>query len=82
MSQHLTIHPIGKSTVVEFRNPSLMDPIELESIAKSLYELVDDQDRRQIVLDFEKVQQDFNIPNGRRSGRQVAAKVSVVVHNR
>jgi anti-sigma B factor antagonist len=56
MNAHLTIHPMGKTTVVEFRNPSLMDPIELESIAKSLYELVDEQDRRQIILDFEKVQ--------------------------
>jgi anti-sigma B factor antagonist len=33
-----------------------MDPIELEQIGQSLYRLVDAEDRRRIVLDFEKVQ--------------------------
>ena len=44
-----------KFTVVEFRIPSLMDPIQLEDIGKNLYHLVDAEDRRRIILDFEKV---------------------------
>ncbi len=51
-----TIQQVEKYTVVEFRNPSLMDPVELETIGQSLYRLVDEEDRRKIILDFEKVQ--------------------------
>ena len=51
-----TIQQVDKFTVVEFRQPSLMDPVELEQIGKNLYHLVDAEDRRKIVLDFEKVQ--------------------------
>jgi anti-anti-sigma factor len=50
-----TVQQVEKFTVVEFRQPSLMDPIELESIGQALYKLVDEQDQRKIVLDFEKV---------------------------
>lgn len=51
-----TVQQIEKFTVIEFRSASLMDPLELESIGQSLYQLVDEQDRRHVVLDFEKVQ--------------------------
>jgi anti-sigma B factor antagonist len=51
-----TVSQIDNFTIVEFRNASLMDPIELEQIGQSLYRLVDAEDRRRIVLDFEKVQ--------------------------
>ena len=54
-SPHLTIQKIDKFTVVEFRTPSLMDPVQLEEIGKSVYRLVDEEDQRWIVLDFEKV---------------------------
>lgn len=43
-------------TVVEFRTASLMDPIQLEQTAQALYHLVDEQDKRMIIMDFEKVQ--------------------------
>jgi anti-sigma B factor antagonist len=43
-------------TVVEFRTPNLMDPPVLESIQADLLRLVEVEDRRHIVLDFEKVQ--------------------------
>ncbi len=55
-SPHYTILTIEKYTVVEFRTASLMDPMVLETIAQSLYELVDVQDKRLLVLDFEQVQ--------------------------
>src|SRR3982751_6976688 len=51
-----TLQQVDKFTVVEFKNPSLMDPLELEAIGQQLYKLVDEQDKRKIVLDFEKVQ--------------------------
>ena len=56
MNPNFTVHPFDKYSVIEFRNPSLMDPVILEDIGKELYRLVDEEDRRQLVLDFEKVQ--------------------------
>ncbi|HEV2296698.1 MAG TPA: STAS domain-containing protein [Tepidisphaeraceae bacterium] len=56
MSTHFTVQPIEKFTVIEFKTPSLMDPIILDEIGKELYRLVDQEDRRRLVLDFEKVQ--------------------------
>ncbi len=53
---HFTIQTIDKYCVVEFRTASLMDPLVLEDIGKSLYHLVDVEDRRMMVLDFERVQ--------------------------
>jgi anti-sigma B factor antagonist len=51
-----TLQPIGKVMVVEFRHPSLMDQVILENASKRLYKLVDEEDRRLLILDFEKVQ--------------------------
>ena len=53
---HFNISKIGDTTVVEFTTSSLMDPAQLELMATELYQLVDEQDRRHIVLDFERVQ--------------------------
>jgi anti-sigma B factor antagonist len=53
---HYTTQQIGDYTVIEFRTPSLMDPLVLEDIGKSLYRLVDEEDRRMMILDFERVQ--------------------------
>ena len=55
MSQ-FNVQQIHDSTIVEFTSASLMDPIELEQIAQQLYKLIDEQDKRRIILDFEKVQ--------------------------
>jgi anti-sigma B factor antagonist len=49
-------HQVGPYTVIEFVTPSLMDPLVLESAAQSLYRIIDEEDKRRIVLDFEKVQ--------------------------
>src|SRR6266508_5352233 len=56
MNPHFTVQTVEKTTIIEFRTPSLMDPIELESIAQELYRLVDAEDRRKLILDFEKVE--------------------------
>lgn len=50
------LQPIGPVMVVEFNQPSLMDPVVLEDAGKRLNALVDEEDRRQIILDFERVQ--------------------------
>lgn len=56
MNPHFTVQNIEKATVVEFRTPSLMDALILEEIGNELYRLVDAEDRRKLVLDFEKVE--------------------------
>jgi anti-anti-sigma factor len=56
MELPLTITIIEKYTVVELRTPSLMDPILLSELGQKLYSLVDKEDRRQLILDFEKVE--------------------------
>ncbi len=48
--------PVGEVMVVEFKIPSLMDPIVLDDTAKRLFALIDEQDRRKMILDFERVQ--------------------------
>jgi anti-sigma B factor antagonist len=53
---HLNVHQFEGITVVEFTRASLMDTLELQQVGAELYQLVDEQDLRQIVLDFEKVQ--------------------------
>jgi len=56
MSSAFILQQIGSYTVVEFRVASLMDPLQLQQIGEELYPLVDQQDRRLLVLDFEPVQ--------------------------
>jgi len=50
------LQPIGPVMVVEFRQPSLMDQILIERTGRHLTALIDEQDRRRIILDFERVQ--------------------------
>jgi anti-anti-sigma factor len=52
---HFNVQQYDEQTIVEFTTPSLMDPMELEQIGKQLYRLIDEEDRRLIVLDFEQV---------------------------
>jgi len=56
MATDIIISNIGKATVVEFQVPSLMDPLMLESLSVRLVALVDEQDRRILILDFARVQ--------------------------
>jgi len=51
-----TLQPIGQVMVVEFKQPSLMDQLVLDATGKRLYKLIDEEDRRKVILDFEKVQ--------------------------
>ena len=55
-SAHFIVQQIEKWCVIEFKTPSLMDPLELEKIGQQLYHLVDAEDHRRVIMDFEKVQ--------------------------
>jgi anti-sigma B factor antagonist len=56
MSSDYLVTRIDKANVIEFRVPSLMDPVQLESIGQNLNKLVDEEDRRILILDFSKVE--------------------------
>src|SRR5215212_2542048 len=56
MSDTFRRQQIGDYTVIEFITPSLMDPVVLENAAQALYKIIDEEDKRKIVMDFEKVQ--------------------------
>ena len=55
MDLPLVVQQIEKFTVVEFHTPSLMDPPLLERLSTVVYRLVDEEDRRFLVLDFAQV---------------------------
>jgi anti-anti-sigma factor len=56
MNSDFIVQQVEHFTVVEFQTQSLMDPVQLERIGAELYRLIDAEDRRKIILDFEKVQ--------------------------
>jgi len=56
MEAPITVQRVEKFTVVELRTPTLMDPDVIDQIGQSLNRLVDEEDRRLIVIDFEQVQ--------------------------
>ncbi len=56
MDLPLQIGTVEKFTVVEFKTSSLMDPLDLQNIGDALFKLVDEQDKRLLILDFEPIQ--------------------------
>jgi anti-sigma B factor antagonist len=56
MAGEYIVTRIDKAQVVEFRVSSLMDPPVLEEIGINLNKLVDEEDRRILILDFAKVE--------------------------
>jgi anti-sigma B factor antagonist len=56
MAGEYIVTRIDKAQVVEFRVASLMDPPVLEEIGTNLNKLVDEEDRRILILDFAKVE--------------------------
>ena len=55
MNNELVIQQIKQVTVISFQNISVMDSANIESLGHSLLELVEQQDHRQLVLDFTPV---------------------------
>jgi anti-sigma B factor antagonist len=51
----LMIENLAGVTVVNFQSANVLDAMQIQTMAEELYRLVDDMDRKQIVLDFSKV---------------------------
>jgi len=51
----LVVSKMYDATLVRFRKSSLLDALAVEAVAQELYELVDQQARRKILLDFSGV---------------------------
>ena len=51
----ILVQAVGDVTVVDLRSASILDGMAIEEVGKSLFELVDEQARRKIVLDFSQV---------------------------
>ena len=54
-SSGLLITQLGDVTLVNFRNASILDGPTVEAIGEELYDLVDNQAQRKILLDFSSV---------------------------
>jgi anti-anti-sigma factor len=55
MSSELVISKVADVTVADFRNAAVLDGETVERIGNALYQLVDAQAQRKIVLDFTNV---------------------------
>jgi anti-sigma B factor antagonist len=55
MDSYYSVRQDGAKTVVEFRTESLMNPLDLERLNTSLMNLVDGEQRHQLILDFSPV---------------------------
>ena len=51
----LFIHPIRDVTVVNFNETAILDTAQVQQIGEELYELIDGQARRKLILDFSNV---------------------------
>lgn len=51
----LLIQSLGGVTVVSFDTNNILDALQIQRMGEELYRLVDEQHRRQMVLDFSKV---------------------------
>ncbi len=54
-SGRLFIHPVRDVTVVNLADASILDAQQVQQIGDELYDLVDKQARRKIIIDFSKV---------------------------
>jgi anti-sigma B factor antagonist len=52
----LLIHTMFDVTIVNFEEARVLDMLQIEQIGKELYRLVDEMDRKKLILDFTKVQ--------------------------
>jgi anti-sigma B factor antagonist len=56
MDLPFTVQQVDGFTIVELQTPSLLDPVLLTKLGEKFYRLVDEEDHRLLVLDFERVQ--------------------------
>jgi anti-sigma B factor antagonist len=55
-NSQLIIENLGGVAVVNFDTNNVLDALQIQRIGEELYQLVDEQNRRKLVLDFSKVQ--------------------------
>ncbi len=55
IAANLLVEKIRDVTIVTFQDNVLLDAASIQAVGNSLYELVDQRDRRRLVLDFSKV---------------------------
>ncbi|MHC4717143.1 MAG: STAS domain-containing protein [Planctomycetota bacterium] len=51
----MVVQTIGDVTVVDLTSSSILDGLTIQSVGEKLFELVDEQARRKIILDFSEV---------------------------
>ena len=54
--QHIDIREEGEVTVATFRDARILDEITISEIGNELFALIDEQDRKKLVLDFSRVE--------------------------
>jgi len=55
VSSRIMVQRLGRVVVVDFIDAAIMDSLQIQQIASELYDLIDNQDRRYILLDFSKI---------------------------
>lgn len=55
VSSRIMVQQIGRVVVVDFIDAAIMDTLQIQQIADELYHLVDQQDRRYVLVDFSNV---------------------------
>lgn len=54
--QQVDVEEVGDFRVVRFRGSHLTDTLEIENVGHELYRLVDEEKRKQLILDFSSVE--------------------------
>jgi anti-sigma B factor antagonist len=54
--RRITTEDVGKVTVVEFVDPRILDEQNIELIGRQLFDLVDEDEKANLLLDFGKVE--------------------------
>jgi len=52
----ILIQKIWDVTVVDFHEVRLLEALQIDAVARELYQLVDDKDRKKLILDLSEVQ--------------------------
>ena len=55
VSSRIMVQHIGRVVVIDFLDAAIMDTLQIQQISEELYELVDKQDHKYILLDFSNV---------------------------
>ena len=54
--QRLEIQEIGNVSVVRFRDPRIIDPLEIEALGRQLYQVLEFKNCSKLVIDFSPVE--------------------------